>query len=44
MKPRIKKIAGIWYCRSVQATGLGYTPSMAYEVWVDLTLKFWRNV
>lgn len=35
MKPHIKKIYGLWYCRaqSSRRIGLGYTPSQAYKDW-----------
>lgn len=43
MKPRIAKLRGLWYCRTPQVTGLGYTPAMAYDDWADLTLTLWRK-
>lgn len=36
MKPRLRKINGLWYCWSIEASelyGIGYNPHMAYMDW-----------
>ena len=43
MKPNLRKIAGLWYCRCEQVTGLGYTPNDAYGDWAKLLLNMWRQ-
>lgn len=43
MKPRIRKLQGLWYCRSPEATGLGYTPLHAWNDWADLFTLYWRK-
>lgn len=44
MKPRLRKICQMWFCRSDSVTGLGFTPSLAYDDWADLTRNHWRKV
>lgn len=35
MKPRIRKLSGLWFCcvKGTQA-GIGYTPMEAYDDWL----------
>ncbi len=41
MKPRIRKICGIWYCGFAcddrKYDGIGYTPKHAYQDWKAAT-------
>lgn len=38
MKPRIKKIGGMWYCGMADRPklGLGFTPLKAYDNWLAI--------
>lgn len=43
MKPRIRFLQKLWYCRSPEVTGLGYTAQMAYDDWLKLCINHWRK-
>ncbi len=43
LKPLLRKIDRMWFCRCNTVTGLGYTPLMAWEDWADLTRNHWRR-
>lgn len=32
-KPKLKKLTGIWFCLSKDASGSGETPELAYSRW-----------
>lgn len=36
MKPRIRRISGLWYCAGASRIGMGYTPSDALNEWNGL--------
>ena len=39
MKPRLKKVGGLWVCRCPRTrSGLGYTAMQAYDDWLILAL------
>jgi hypothetical protein len=42
MKPRIRKINGLWHCAFliVGRVGFGYTPRLAYEDWKSMVVKY----
>lgn len=33
MKPRIRRVLGLWYCAGASRIGMGYTPAAAYAEW-----------
>ncbi len=41
MKPRLKRIRGLWFCsmQSARAHGTGYTPAKAYDAWLERMLQ-----
>jgi len=43
MKPRLRKIYSMWFCRCDAVTGLGYTAAQAFDDWADLTRKYTRE-
>lgn len=32
-KPKLRKVTGIWFCVSRNASGSGETPSLAFQRW-----------
>lgn len=44
MKPRLRLLQKIWFCRTPGVTGIGYSPLMAWEDWADLARTLWRKV
>ncbi len=43
MKPRLRKLYSMWFCRDDSVTGLGYTAAQAFDDWADLTRTLWRK-
>lgn len=39
MKPRLRKIDGLWECRTADSTGRGDTPFAAWMSWLTIGLS-----